>query len=477
MLDNDFVKFNRALSESPKKVFVDIEDEYREDEVAYNRIINTKSHTKILLYISFILGIVLTIPWPIIEKPFCSEFLILVYIPLVIYYMSYLYINKIKNSFKLVERVHLDKAIEDEQFDVFVVIKYKSIFPFSLAYFSDEFKGCKNLASPIKILNNDEFDTDGIFRLKYTVQLNRGYGKFPIGPLTLNVRDPFLFFDEKVILKCDKESFVNVWLNPPPEEDMELINNSLLEPIGSKKSTKSGNGLDFYGIKEYMPGDDIRAICWTKSAAIGKTVIKQFEKDSLTSVFLAVHTDRTQLRGLGFGNGMHRIFRICAAVIQETRNRGLPVKLAMTQGRSTNLFSIDTKLPAYGFMTDIITSFDKGKIEAAEPEAATSLMDTICAETGPGSIVLFLTHTLRLDYDTIFDAITALTARGVKIVLWVIDDSKLLNFTGAQQMTKITPQEFADKVKEIGIDFRIINPREQYAKEQAYKEAGRIMNQ
>ena len=456
-------------------VVADIEDEYRQDEEAYNRIINTNGKLKWILYLCFGMGVGLTILFLILEHKFFPEFSILIYFPLCTYILSRLYLNKIKNSFRLVQRVHEEKGIEEDPFTVYVQIKYKSIFPFSVAYISDEFKGCKNLASPIKILTNTEFDREGVLNLKYTVPLNRGYGKFLVGPMTLNVRDPFLFFDEKLELKAPKETYVNVWLNPPPEEDIELINTTVLEPTGSTKSTKSGHGMDFYGIKEYAQGDDVRAICWLKSAAIGKTVIKQFERDCMSTVFLAVHTDRTQLRGLGFGNGMNRIFRICAAVIQETRNRGIPVKLAMTQDRTTNIFSVSQNLPAYGFMTDILNSFEKGKLQAAEPEAASSLMDAICEEAGPGSIVLFLSHTLHLDYDTIFDSILALQARNVKIVLWVIDDSKLLNFTGAQQAKKITPKEFADKVEELGIDFRIINPKEQYAKEEAFKEANRIM--
>lgn len=469
---------NSYRNQGPSKVvFVDIEDEYREDEETYNRIINTTSRLKWGLYIIFVFGIIATVPWIGMDKPFLPEFLILVYLPVSVYILSKLYINRVKNGFQLVRRLHEPKAIEEDNFDVYLELKYKSIFPFSIAYVSDEFKGCKNLASPIKILNNSEFDTEGTLNLKYTVPLNRGYGKFMVGPLTLNVHDPFMFFNEKLILKPKQDTYVNVWLNPPPEEDMDLINSTVLEPQGSTRSSKAGNGMDFYGIKEYAQGDDVRAICWTKSASIGKTVIKQFEKDCMSTVFLAVHTDRTQLRGLGFGNGMNRIFRICAAVIQETRNRGIPVKLAMTQDKTTNIFSVNSNVPAYGFMTDILNSFDKGKLSAAEPEAAESLMDTICAEAGPGSIVLLLSHTLRLDYDVIFDGISALHSRGVKIILWVIDDSKLLNFTGAQQKEKITPQEFADKVEELGIEFRIINPKDQYAKEEAYKEAGRLMKE
>ena len=65
-----------------KVVFVDIEDEYREDEEAYNRIINTTSKLKWALYILFVVGIIFTVPWFGMDKPFLPVFLILVYLPL-----------------------------------------------------------------------------------------------------------------------------------------------------------------------------------------------------------------------------------------------------------------------------------------------------------------------------------------------------------------------------------------------------------
>ena len=71
-----------------------------------------------------------------------------------------MYLTKVKNGFQLVRRLHEPKAVEEDMFTVYLELKYKSIFPFSIAYISDEFKGCKNLSSPIKILNNADFENE-----------------------------------------------------------------------------------------------------------------------------------------------------------------------------------------------------------------------------------------------------------------------------------------------------------------------------
>lgn len=460
-------RFQRQQLTEPKIVIADIDDEYRGDEEAYNRIINTQSQFKWILYIIFAMGVVFSLPWPKV-KPFFPELTILIFIPLTIFFMSKFYINRVKNGFKLIGRMHPEKCVEEDTITVYFQLQYKCIFPFYVAYICDRFFASRKLGSPLTILKNSDFGKDGDLHLKYVIKQDRGYGSFDVGPMELTVCDPFLFFEEKVLLPSTSKLIV--WLNPPPEEDVELINSTILNPNGSTRSTKSGSGMDFYGLKEYNPGDDIKAISWLKSASIGKTVIKQFERDSMPNVFIAIHSDRTQLRGLGFGNTMKRIFRIAAAVIQESRNRGIPVKLAIAQEKETTLTEVSSSIPAYGFMTELIS-----KLQAAEPEVAKSLMQTICTETGSNSIILFMSHTLHLDYENIFSGISALIARGVKVILWVMDDSKQLNMSEFQQKEKITPEEFANRVRELGIEFRIIDPKEQFAKDEAYKEATRLM--
>lgn len=444
---------------------VDIDEEFRGDEEAFKQIERTVSYTKRCLYVVFAIGLFFCVPWPGL-KPFWPELSFLVYLPAAIYGFCKLYVNIIKKAFKLIGRYHPKLCMEGDGIRVAFELKYKSFLPFPMAYINDHFRATRNLASPLTILKNEDFDSDGILRMQYWVDVNRGYGKFKIGPMELHVRDPFHFFDEKIMLPLETD--LSVWLSPPPQEDVIMLNESFMSQSGSQNSNKAGNGMDFYGIKEYVPGDDIRAICWPKSASIGKIILKQFERNTMPNAFLAIHTDKTQLRGLGFGNTMKRIFRIGAEVIHRTQEKGIPISLALAKDKTATLTDIGSGIPAYGFMTELL-----GNLEAAEPEASVALMNTIVNKTSPGSIVFILSHTMCLDYDIVYQTFSDLVSRGVKVLLWVIDDSKQLNFSSYQQSTRISKEEFMDNMGAIGVDFRLINVKEEFAREEAFKEMKR----
>lgn len=412
-----------------------------------------------ILRIAFVIGILGTfiLPWLTGSKGWLyPEFTILIYVPLFIYLISKWYVKNAIKGFELVERLHKDTFVEGDVCLVYLKIKYKSWLPFPMTFIEDRFPPNRSMASPVTLLKKSML-VKGFFRLKYKQTFNRGFGNFVIGPLKVTVCDPLRFFKESKEL--DLKTTLSVWLNPPSQEDMDLINETEFASAGSSNSNKAGNGMDFYGIKEYAPGDDVKAMCWTKSASIGKPVIKQFERETMPKALIAIHTDRTQVRGLGFGNNYRRCFRIAAAVIFDTQQKGVPVSLAFVDGENAAYSDVSSSVPAYGFMTDMYLNLKPG-----EPETGKALIDIICQKTSPGDIVFMLSHTLALDYDTVFKGIQSLYFRGVKVILWVFDDSKMINFS--EWGKKIKPQEFMDKVTEMGIDFRILSPNEEYEREE-----------
>ncbi len=448
---------------------VNADELYSADTEAFEKIERTLDGSKkLVLKIMFGLGLVLTLPWwPVFGKGFWPELSFLIFYPVCVYYLSKFYIKNVKKAFKLVKRLHPTVGIEQDKVVITFELQYNSIFPFAMAYYKDNFKATRSFGSVLTILKRNDFDENRIYHGRYVIPLNRGYGTYPVGPLEVTVCDPFMIFKETVTFEPD--STISVWLNPPPEEDIKLINTMILSPNGTSSSGEAGHGMDFYGLKEYAPGDDIKAISWSKSAAIGKTVIKQFEEDATPNVFIVLHTDRTQLRGLGTGNAMKRIFRIAAATIHAAKERGLKVKLAMAQDRTSTVTDIGSDIPVYGFMTQLL-----GNMHAAEPEAMEDLLNTLCYQAGSGSTIMFLSHTLALNYNMLSDAMAILHAKGCRLVVWVIDDSKMLNFSswGAD---KVTPDEFAAHALELGILFRMIDPKEQRLKEEAFVSAGKML--
>jgi uncharacterized protein (DUF58 family) len=73
---------------------------------------------------------------------------------------------------------------------------------------------------------------------------------------------------------------------------------------GGVRSRFRGRGMDFDEIREYEPGDDVRAIDWNASARTGRTFVKKYrEERQLTVVFVV---DLSASGALGVGDATKR---------------------------------------------------------------------------------------------------------------------------------------------------------------------------
>ena len=59
---------------------------------------------------------------------------------------------------------------------------------------------------------------------------------------------------------------------------------------GAFRSLYKGQGLDFNGVREYLHGDDVRAIDWNVTARMGKPFVKVFDEERELDVFLILDT-------------------------------------------------------------------------------------------------------------------------------------------------------------------------------------------
>lgn len=57
---------------------------------------------------------------------------------------------------------------------------------------------------------------------------------------------------------------------------------------GSFKSLRRGHGIEFSDVREYLYGDNVRAIDWNVTARMGRAFIKQYEEDSELQVFFII---------------------------------------------------------------------------------------------------------------------------------------------------------------------------------------------
>ncbi len=71
---------------------------------------------------------------------------------------------------------------------------------------------------------------------------------------------------------------------------LHLSSLSLAEKMksGSFKSLYRGQGIEFSGVREYLVGDDVRAIDWNVTARMSKPFVKVFDEEKELDVFIIV---------------------------------------------------------------------------------------------------------------------------------------------------------------------------------------------
>ncbi len=67
--------------------------------------------------------------------------------------------------------------------------------------------------------------------------------------------------------------------------------------LGTFRSMYCGQGIEFSGVREYLPGDDVRAIDWNVTARMGKPYLKLFEEQHELQIFLIIDRSASMFTG------------------------------------------------------------------------------------------------------------------------------------------------------------------------------------
>jgi uncharacterized protein (DUF58 family) len=107
----------------------------------------------------------------------------------------------------------------------------------------------------------------------YRLPTNRR-GIYTVGPLTLSVHDAFGVVETGVTL-AGEDRFV---VYPAIEEVLAMPGAATREArLGSMQASRVPVGLDFFGLREYEVGDDLRRVHWRSTARTGELMLRQDE--------------------------------------------------------------------------------------------------------------------------------------------------------------------------------------------------------
>lgn len=203
-----------------------------------------------------------------------------------------------------------NRATEDEELILTIRAENKRRLPQFMLQVEDQFAA----ASPK--------ETQQIFLIpklshKKALELNykkRCYkrGEYSIGPIQLSSANPLgLFLRRK---RVDVYSDLLVYPATFEIDYLPLVSGSLLPRIGVETMCKAGTSNDFFGTREYKPGDPVKYIHWRSSARLEKIVVKEFELTAATDVTIMIDLEIDSNIGRGKESTLEYAVKIAASI-------------------------------------------------------------------------------------------------------------------------------------------------------------------
>ena len=163
----------------------------------------------------------------------------------------------------------------------------------------------------------------GVQRAQYTL-LPQARGRYTIGPLTIDVSDPFAL--SRLRLQFDEREELLV----TPE--IEDLTNTPQSPFGmnfgsSRAKHLFRTGEEFFTMRQYQTGDDLRRLHWPSVARTGELMIRQDESSRRSSALVFVDTREVML-GQAHGPAFERAMSCAASVGVLLAHGGFSLRVA-----------------------------------------------------------------------------------------------------------------------------------------------------
>ena len=207
-----------------------------------------------------------------------------------IFYFAFGYITAPKNIHISGKRIlEFDKSIEDQEnsMQIFILNQGKRIPHF-------EYK--EQLLSGIQLRKGDTrqsgyLGTNESFTIKYKFIANRG--NYFWNDIVFEFSDSFKLFNNIQRIETKVELISHPKTEPIPK--LSLRPKFTLHTPGQFLSGKPGVGLNFWGVREYQPGDSTNRILWRLSSRYPERIfIKEFELEKMAEIGILIDTREKQ---------------------------------------------------------------------------------------------------------------------------------------------------------------------------------------
>jgi uncharacterized protein (DUF58 family) len=153
-------------------------------------------------------------------------------------------------------------------------------------------------------------------------------GKFALGPTTVSVGDPFgLFRRSREFPAADS---VVVYPKTVDLPHLQMLEGELAGG-GRRRERVPFTTAMVSGIRDYQPGDPYNRIHWPNSARLGRLLVKEFEQDPVSDVWVVLDLDRNVHVGRGLESSEECAVTVAASLARHFLLQNRSVGL-LTQG-------------------------------------------------------------------------------------------------------------------------------------------------
>ena len=143
-------------------------------------------------------------------------------------------------------------------------------------------------------------------RLSYRLR-GRKRGVHTIGPLQIVVSDPFGLFSRRIALASASGGEAVIYPRPISLRGSAARTGSEAHAISTGERARGAeSGLDFYGVRDYQPGDELRRIHWPTTAHHAKLTVIEFDQGVSDNVAVLLDTRA----GTEFGSGIRTTLEV-----------------------------------------------------------------------------------------------------------------------------------------------------------------------
>jgi len=144
-------------------------------------------------------------------------------------------------------------------------------------------------------------------------------GWYAMSPVEISASDPLGLFSQQLLVGKAAEL-----LALPRADHWTGVDTGVFarRRQGRRRAARAGEGLEFHGVREYQPGDELRRVHWPTTARLGRLAIRELEQTWSGTAAVVLDLDRRVVRGKGLDSTTETVIYAGASLVHTVLETG-----------------------------------------------------------------------------------------------------------------------------------------------------------